>query len=159
MSHIFRRRYHHVNKTIQSPIWVFNNSEKGCLLRSDLLCTCIHTNGSLSDHILMWFLHGNKMVLIVHQPDHRRSISVLHISLWNKFDSFPLAGIKMIHSLRLWSESCSSLHFYSVHVILFLLMLLTTVHVNQGTNISDSPSLQMLIHVHACFDTVTGWWQ
>lgn len=37
----------------------------------------------------------------------------------NTFESFPPAGthyIKMIHSLRVWSVSCSSLHFHSVCV-------------------------------------------
>ncbi len=60
------------------------------------------------------------MALTVHQPEHRRGVSVCCIfHCGNKFESFPPAGthyIKMIHSLRVWSESCSSLHFYSVRV-------------------------------------------
>lgn len=60
------------------------------------------------------------MSRIVHQPEYRRGVSVCCIfHCGNKFESFPPAGthyIKMIHSLRVWSESCSSLHFYSVRV-------------------------------------------
>lgn len=79
-----------------------------------------HKEVWLSDHLLMRCLHGNKMALIIDQPDHRRGVSVCCIfHCGNKFESFPPADthcIKMIHSQRVWSESCSSLHFYPVHV-------------------------------------------
>lgn len=69
----------------------------------------------------MCCLHRSKMAMIVHQPEHRRKVSMCCVfHCWNKVESFSPAGthhIRMIHSLGVWSESCSSLQFYPVHII------------------------------------------